>query len=174
MAITFETILYEKSGQIATITMNRRDKLNACNTKMYKEIDRALGLVEGDSDVRAFIITGAGDKAFSAGADLEELSFDNLKASTEYIKIDARTFRRIENIQQPVIAAVNGAAIGYDCKIAIVSDIAIASENFTFALPVIRYGGVHVITLGRGREILGRHRLGHMLLTGETIDAKKA
>lgn len=174
MKETFETILLEKKDQVAIVTMNRPDKLNACNTRMYKDLDRALDLIEADPEVRAVIVTGAGDRAFSAGADIEELEFANLQESREYIAIDARTFRHIENIPQPVIAAVNGAAIGYGCKIAIVSDIAIASEKAKFSLPGITIGAVHVITLGRGREVLGRKRLAHMLLTGETLDAHQA
>ena len=174
MVEEFETILYEKKGPIAVITMNRPDKLNACNTGMYKEIDRVLDLVEKDEHIRAVIITGAGDKAFSAGADLEELDFNHLKESTEYIRIDAKTFRHLEDIPQPVIAAVNGAAIGYGCKVALISDITIASENATFSLPGTTFGAVHVITLGRGREVLGRKRLAYMLLTGVTLDAHQA
>lgn len=174
MEETFETIVFEKKNQVAIVTMNRPDKLNACNTRMYRELDRALDLIERDRDIRAIIITGAGDKAFSAGADIEELEFANLQESREYIAIDARTFRHFENIRQPVIAAVNGAAIGYGCKIAIVSDITIASEKARFSLPGITIGAVHVITLGRGREVLGRKRLAHMLLTGETLDARQA
>lgn len=174
MANKFDTILLEKKRPIAIITMNRPDKLNACNTRMYKEIDRALSIIEEDAEIRAVIITGSGDKAFSAGADLDELNFQNLKESNEYIKIDAKTFRHLENIPQPVIAAVNGAAIGYGCKVAIVSDITLASETATFCLPGTTFGAVHVITLGRGREVLGRKRLSHLLLTGEKIDAHKA
>lgn len=174
MAETFETILYEKQGPVAIITMNRPDKLNACSTVMYKEIDHALDMIESDGEVRAVVITGSGDKAFSAGADLEELNFDNLKDSTEYIKIDAKAFRRLENIPQPVIAAVNGAAIGYGCKVAIVSDITIASESAKFSLPGATFGAVHVIMLGRAMEVLGRKRLSQLLLTGETIDAHQA
>ena len=174
MTEKFETILLEKKGPVATITMNRPDKLNACNTRMYKDIDRALSLIEDHGDIRAVIITGSGDKAFSAGADLEELNFQNLKQSNDYIKIDAKTFRHLENIPQPVIAAVNGAAIGYGCKVAIVSDITIASETATFCLPGATFGAVHVITLGRGREVLGRKRLAHMLLSGDKIDAHQA
>jgi enoyl-CoA hydratase/carnithine racemase len=83
-------------------------------------------------------------------------------------------FRRIESIPQPVIAAVNGYAFGYGCKIAIVSDIAIASEKAQFGLQGIKVGAVHVITLGRGRGVLGRNRLGYLILSGETIDAQKA
>jgi enoyl-CoA hydratase/carnithine racemase len=83
-------------------------------------------------------------------------------------------FRRIENIPQPVIAAVNGDAYGYGCKIAIVSDIAVASEKAKFGLQGIKVGAVHVITLGRGRDVLGRGRLGYLLLSGETIDAATA
>jgi len=174
MAKTFETILFDKKGPVATITMNRPDKLNACNTRMYKDIDQALSLIEEDAEIRAVIITGSGDKAFSAGADLEELNFQNLKQSSDYINVDAKTFRHLESIPQPVIAAVNGAAIGYGCKIAVISDITIASDTATFCLPGTTFGAVHVITLGRGREVLGRKKLANMLLTGEKIDAHKA
>lgn len=174
MANSYETIIYEKKDGFAVITMNRPDKLNACSTTMYKEMDKVLDIIEFDEDIRAVIITGAGDKAFSAGADLEELDFDNLKESTEYIRIDARTFRHLENIPQPVIAAVNGAAIGYGCKVAIISDVVIASDTAKFSLPGTTFGAVHVITLGRGLNVLGRTRLASMLLTGETLDARQA
>ncbi len=174
MATTYETILYEKKDTIAIITMNRPAKLNACNSTMYKEIDAALGVIEKDAAVRAVIITGAGDKAFSAGADLQELNFGHIGESTEYINTDASAFRHLESIPQPVIAAVNGAAIGYGCKVAIISDVTIASENATFSLPGLRFGAVHVITLGRGLNVMGRKRLSNMLFTTDTIDAHKA
>ncbi|ABB32422.1 enoyl-CoA hydratase/isomerase [Geobacter metallireducens GS-15] len=174
MTEKFETIIFEKRGAIAVITMNRPDKLNACNTVMYRELDCVLDKIESDREVQAVVITGSGDKAFSAGADLEELNFDNLRDSSEYIKVDARAFRRLENIPQPVIAAVNGAAIGYGCKVAIVSDIAIASETAKFSLPGATFGAVHVIMLGRAREVMGRKRLSQLLLTGEKIDAHEA
>ena len=170
----YETIIFEVKDGIATITMNRPDKLNACNLKMFREIDHALSLVEENDNVRVVVITGAGDRAFSAGVDFAELEFKDMKDSTDYIKLDARMFRRIENIPQPVIAAVNGYAFGYGCKIAIVSDIAIASEKAQFGLQGIKVGAVHVITLGRGRGVLGRGRLGYLLLSGKTIDAQKA
>lgn len=174
MTQKFENIIFEKKGPIAIITMNRPDKFNACSTGMYKDLDKVLDLIENDEVVRAVIITGAGDKAFSAGADIMELNFDNLKQSTEYISIDAKAFRHLENIPQPVIAAVNGAAIGYGCKVAIISDITIASEHARFSLPGATFGAVHVITLGRGMDVLGRKRLAQMLLTGEMIDAHQA
>jgi len=170
----YETILFEAKDHVATITMNRPDKLNACNVRMFREIDHALSLVEADDDIRAVVITGAGDQAFSAGVDFDELEFKDLSESTEFIRTDARVFRRIENIPQPVIAAVNGYAYGYGCKIAIVSDIAIASEKARFGLQGVKLGAVHVITLGRGRDVLSRGRLGYLLLSGETIDARKA
>lgn len=174
MAEHYTTIILDKKPPVATITMNRPERLNACNTTMYKELDHALCDIEVDKSIKAVIITGAGEKAFSAGADLEELDFADLEASTDYIKIDARTFRHLENIPQPVIAAVGGAAIGYGCKVAIISDIVVASSKATFALPGTTFGAVHVITLGRGREVINRNRLAYMLLTGESIDAHKA
>jgi len=170
----FETILYEKKSPIAIITMNRPDKLNACNTHMYKEMSGVLERIDEDQDIRAVILTGSGDKAFSAGADLEELTFANLKESREYIAIDAKAFRLLENIRQPLIAAVNGAAIGYGCKVAIISDIAIASETARFSLPGAAFGAVHMIMLGRAVNVLGRKRLSHMLLSGVTLDAAQA
>jgi len=170
----FESITYEQKGAIAIITMNRPDKLNACSTVMYKDIDRALNIIEESDEIKAVIITGVGVDAFSAGADLQELNFANMQQSRKYIDIDAKTFRHIENIPQPVIAAVNGAAIGYGCKIAIVSDITIASENAKFCLPGTSFGAVHVIMLGRALNVLGRKRLANMLLTGEMIDAHQA
>ena len=174
MVETFETILYEKKGPIGIITMNRPDKLNACNTHMYKDLVRALDMIDQDEEVRVVILTGSGDKAFSAGADLEELNFANLKESREYIAIDAKAFRCLENIRQPIIAAVNGAAIGYGCKVAIISDITIASEKAKFSLPGATFGAVHVIMLGRAMDVLGRKKLSHMLLTGNTLDAYQA
>ncbi|UCG82378.1 MAG: enoyl-CoA hydratase/isomerase family protein [Dehalococcoidia bacterium] len=173
-AAKYETILFKAKDHVATITMNRPDKLNACNIKMFQEIDHALALVEGDEDIKVVIITGAGDQSFSAGVDFDELEFKDLSESTEFIRTDARMFRRIENIPQPVIAAVNGYAYGYGCKIAVVSDIAIASESARFGLQGVKLGAVHVITLGRGRDVLSRGRLGYLLLSGETIDAQKA
>lgn len=170
----FETILLYQMDGVATITMNRPEKLNACNLKMFEEITVALKAIERDDTIRVVIITGAGDKAFSAGVDFDELDFRDLKESTDYIRTDAEMFRHIENIPQPVIAAVNGYAFGYGCKISIVSDIALASENAKFGLQGIKVGAVHMITLGRGRGVISRGRLGYLLLSGETMDAVQA
>ncbi len=174
MTQSFETLLYEQRDAVAIITMHRPDKLNACNTHMYQELTGLLSTIDQDKDIRAIIITGSGDRAFSAGADLDELDFANLRESSDYIKIDATTFRAMENVRQPVIAAVNGAAIGYGCKIAIISDITIASEKARFSLPGATFGAVHMIMLGRAREVMGRKRLAEMLMTGKMIDAETA
>ena len=170
----YETILLGTEEGVATITMNRPEKHNACSVQMFQEIDDALSTIEKDESVKAVIITGAGDQAFSAGVDFDDLEFNDLKEAHAFVAADARTFRHIENIPQPVIAAVNGYAYGYGCKIAIVSDVAIASEKARFGLQGIKVGAVHVITLGRGRDVLGRNRLGYLLLSGETIDAQQA
>lgn len=174
MSDRYDTLLVETRGAVAVVTMNRPEKLNACNTVMYRELDHALARIESSDDIRAVVMTGAGDRAFSAGADIDELNFADLKESSDYIKIDATTFRRIENIPQPVITAVNGLAIGYGCKVAIVSDITVASEKARFSLPGATFGAVHMIMLGRARDVVGRKRLSEMLLTGQMIDAKTA
>jgi len=170
----YKNIILQKESGVFTITMNRPDKLNACNMGMFSEIDQALSEAESDSEVRVVVITGAGDKAFSAGVDIEALNFKDLNGSSNWVKIDASTFRHIENVPVPVIAAVNGDAFGFGCKIAIVSDIAIASDRARFGLQGIRVGAVHMITLGRGMDVLGRQRLGYMLFSGDIIDAQKA
>jgi enoyl-CoA hydratase/carnithine racemase len=170
----YETILFDSQDQVATIVMNRPEKLNACNVTMFREIDHALGEVEQDEDVKVVVIRGAGEEAFSAGVDFKVLDFRNLKESSDYTRVDARMFRHLEAIPQPVIAAVNGHAYGYGCKIPIVCDIAIASERARFGLQGIKVGAVHVITLGRGRSVMSRNKLAYLLLSGETIDAKEA
>src|SRR4030042_6942842 len=141
----YETIIFEVKDAVATITMNRPDKLNACNLKMFREINLALSLVEYNDDVRVVVITGAGDRAFSAGVDFGELDFKDMKESSAFIRADARMFRRIENIPQPVIAAVNGYAFGYGCEIAIVSDITVASDRAQFGLQGVKGGAGHVL-----------------------------
>lgn len=172
--IPYDSILYLENNGIANITLNRPDKHNACSVRMFQEIEHALSMIGQNDSIKVVIITGAGDRAFSAGVDFDELEFKNIKESISFVEFDTAMFRRLENIPQPVIAAVNGYAYGYGCKIAIVSDISIASERAKFGLQGIRVGAVHVITLGRGRSVLSRNRLGYMLLTGETIDAHKA
>lgn len=99
MSPSFKTILYEKHGAVAVITMNRPDKLNARNTHMYKELTSLLGELDNDREIRAIVITDAGNKAFSADADMNELDFNNLRESADCIKIDATAFRAIENVR---------------------------------------------------------------------------
>jgi len=170
----YGSILVAKDNAVLTITMNRPEKMNACSLEMFTEIDKALTEAENDDDVKVVIITGAGNKAFSAGVDIEALNMDDLNAASNWVKIDAGTFRHIENIPMPVIAAVNGDAFGFGCKISIVSDFAIAADNARFGLQGIKVGAVHMIMLGRAVNVLGRQRLGYMLFTGKIIDAHKA
>lgn len=170
----YKSILVKKEDAVFTVTMNRPDKMNACSMEMFSEVDQALTEAENDDDVKVIVITGAGDKAFSAGVDIEALNMKDLKAASNWVKIDARTFRHIENVPMPVIAAVNGDAFGFGCKIPIVSDFAIASDKARFGLQGIKVGAVHMIMLGRAIDVLGRQRLGYMLFSGEIINAQKA
>jgi enoyl-CoA hydratase/carnithine racemase len=170
----FKDILLDKKDHIATITMNRPEHMNACSMNMFRELGQALTNIGNDDDIRAVVITGAGDKAFSAGVDINQLQFETLKDSEAWIKDDAAMFRLIESIPQPIISAVNGFAFGYGCKISIVSDLAIASDNAKFGLQGIKLGAVHIITLGRARGVMSRKDLAYLLLSGEVFDAQAA
>ncbi|MCH8987798.1 MAG: enoyl-CoA hydratase/isomerase family protein [Chloroflexi bacterium] len=175
--MSYENIIYERKGQIAYLTLNRPEKLNALNTDLMAEFREAMGVVEADTEVRALIITGAG-RAFSSGFDIERNS-DYMDPSTA--TVDAwrtrlqglvETFMTVWNCSKPVIAAVNGYALGGACELVQVCDIKIASDRAIMGEPEIRagFGAPLLITpysvnLAHAKELL---------LTGDTVDADEA
>lgn len=169
----YETILLEKKNQIATITFNRPDKMNAASPTVFSDLDAALTDIENDEDIRVAILTGTG-KAFSAGADVEKFEFDKIIFGIEFIENVARAFMHFEYLPKPVIAAVNGYAFGFGTGITLACDVVIASDQAKFGTKEVNWGQVPIETLLRGAEIMGKRVIGYMALTGTTFSAQEA
>ena len=175
--MSFEYLIYERKGPIAYLTLNRPEKLNALNAGLMTEFREAMAVVEADPEVRVLIITGAG-RAFSSGLDIEKTS-DSVETSTS--TVDAwrthlqglvETFMTVWNCSKPVIAAVNGYALGGACELVQVCDIKIASDRAILGEPEIRAGfgpplliTPYSVNLAHAKELL---------LTGDTVDAEEA
>ncbi|HEV2130787.1 MAG TPA: enoyl-CoA hydratase-related protein [Longimicrobiaceae bacterium] len=160
---------------IATLSINRPDKLNALNEQTIRELTEAVGEITDDDEVRGIVLTGVGQKAFVAGADIGELAKMGPVDGIEVSRLGQRVFRQIELSRKPMIAAVNGFALGGGCELALACHLRIASENAKFGLPEVKlgiipgYGG----TL-RLPRIVGKGRALELILTGEMIDAHEA
>lgn len=155
--MTMEYILYEVDGPVGMITVNRPKALNALNSQVLKELDSALDQVDTDV-VRALVLTGAGEKAFVAGADISEMSTFTKAEGEAFGKRGNDIFRRLETFPIPVIAAVNGFALGGGCELALSCDIRICSEQAVFGQPEAGLG----ITPGFG----GTQRLARVISVG--------
>jgi enoyl-CoA hydratase len=160
---------------IATITVNRPDKLNALNRETIEELGRAVAEVAERDDVRGAIVTGAGEKAFVAGADIAELAKMGPVDGVETSRLGQRVFRAIETSRKPYVAAVNGFALGGGCELALACHLRVASERAKFGLPEVKLG----IIPGYGGSIrlpriVGRGRALELILTGEMIGAEEA
>jgi enoyl-CoA hydratase len=173
--MSYSTLLYELDGGIATITINRPDKLNALNHAAINELGEAALQLAQDSAVRGAIVTGAGPKAFAAGADIGELAACNSLEAETLSRKGSAVLRRLEQCPKPVVAAVNGFALGGGCELAMACHLRIASENAKFGQPEVKLG----ITPGYGGTVrlprlVGRGRALELLLSGVTIDAREA
>src|SRR5258708_2211285 len=136
--VDFETVIYERRGHVAVITLNRPAVLNAISVQLTDELEAALDAAEGDAEIRVIVLTGAGDRAFSAGADLKELAAGLArKPSTDRGGFAGFVRRRLV---KPVIGAINGTAHGGGAAIALAGDLRVAAETPTFALPEVRRG----------------------------------
>ncbi len=170
-----ENVLIAKEGHVATITINRPKALNALSTAVLTDLNAALDEVAADQDVYALIITGAGEKSFVAGADIAEMKDKSVEEAAEYGKFGNAVFRKIETFRCPVIAAVNGFALGGGCELAMSCDIRVASENAVFGQPEVGLG----ITPGFGgtqrlARLVGAGIAKEMIYTARNIKAQRA
>lgn len=172
----FNTILFDTDEiGIATITINRPKKLNALNEEVLDELDELFKKIQGDKNIKGILITGAGDKAFVAGADIKELRELNEKSGRRASRKGQQVFQSIENTLKPVIAAVNGYALGGGAELAMACHLRIAGKNAVFGLPetglglIPGYGGTQRLT-----RIVGRARALEIVLTTRHIDAEEA
>lgn len=171
----FQTLAFDVHDRVATIRVNRPDKLNALNDETIAELDEAFALVERRDDIAGVLLTGAGTKAFVAGADIAELSTQGATDGRARAVRGQAAFWRIERCPKPVIAAVNGFALGGGCELAMACHIRIASDTAKLGQPELKLG----ITPGYGgtqrlARLVGKGRALQLLLTAEMIDAAEA
>jgi len=162
-------------GDLAIVTLDRQEKLNALNAEVFSELGAAFDSLRYDDQVRGIIVTGAGNKAFVAGADIGELAQMDALSGVQVSRTGQGIFRAIERFPKPVLAAVGGFALGGGCELALACHMRVASENARFGLPEVGlgiipgYGGT--VRLAR---LVGLGRAVEMALTGEMIDAEAA
>jgi enoyl-CoA hydratase len=172
---TFENILYDKADGIAILTMNRPRSLNALNHATLAEIEAAIREAGADDGVRGVIVTGAGEKAFAAGADISELGMLSPLAADAYSRQGQGLMNLIETLDKPVIAAVNGFALGGGCELAMACTLRVGCTTTRFGLPEVRlgiipgFGGTQRLT-----RLVGKGRALQLILTATTIDVQEA
>jgi enoyl-CoA hydratase len=171
----FKNILFAIQGPVATVTVDRPDKLNVLSIETLKELRWAIESILERADVRVAIITGTGDKAFAAGADVSELAGLNASQAKAFANVGQSLFNLIENGGKPFIAAINGYAFGGGCELALACAIRLASKNAKLGQPEIRLG---VMTGFGGSQrlvrLVGKGRAMELCLLGEPIDASVA
>lgn len=170
-----QTLSLSTEGSILTITINRESKLNALNTATLAELKEVIQSVYDDKDINGVIITGAGEKAFVAGADIGEFSQLNEMNARKFAEEGQETFQLIENCHAPVIAVVNGFALGGGCELAMACHMRVAVTTAKFGQPEVNlgilpgYGGTQRLT-----QLIGKGRAFEYLMTADMMDAQKA
>src|ERR1700755_1021702 len=173
--LALANVRYEKKGPIAYVTVNRPKVLNALNTPTWTDLKTAFEAAKTDASVHGAILTGAGDKAFIAGADISELAHVDPYEAEDSSRFGQSVLDLIENLGKPVIAAINGFALGGGCETAMACTIRIAAENAKFGQPEVKlgvipgYGGTQ-----RLARLIGKGRALQLILTGDLIDADEA
>lgn len=172
--MAYQNLAIEKKGKVAIVTVNRPGKLNALNVRTRQEILAALKDLREDDGVRVLVITGAGDKAFIAGADINEFAGKTAMEIRDIME-NSRAFDAMEDFPKPVIAMINGYALGGGCELAMACDIRIASTRAKFGQPEIKLG---IIPGGGGTQrmprLIGEGKAMELILTGDMIDASEA
>lgn len=171
----YENLLYQTANSITTITINRPSVRNALNSATMRELKSAFEQARTDAASRVIILTGSGDKAFVAGADINELAKLSPVEGRDYSLAGQAIFDFIENLGKPVIAAVNGYALGGGCELAMACTFRIASDNAMFGQPEVKlgiipgYGGTQRLS-----TLIGRGQASQLLITGEMVSAAEA
>lgn len=171
----YQTLLASLENGIYTITINRPDKLNALNKDVFTDLNTALDEIESNPEIKSVIITGSGPKAFVAGADISEFNSLNKEQAKALAKRGQDIFARIENSSKPIVAAVNGFALGGGCELAMSCHFRVASENAKFGQPEVNlglipgYGGTQRLV-----QLIGKGKAMELLMSARMIDAKEA
>ena len=175
IARMFDNLLFAREGATALVTLNRPQSLNALNTAMLVELRRAVLEAREDSGVRALVITGAGEKAFAAGADIRELAGMSPSAMQDHARHGQEVIGFVEQLGKPVIAAINGLALGGGCELAMACTVRMAADTAQLGQPEVNlglipgFGGTQRLT-----RLVGQGRALDLLLTGRSIDASEA
>ena len=173
--MTYNTLLYEKEGAIGIVTINRPASLNALNGEVYTELYQLFEEIENDAEVWVVILTGSGEKAFVAGSDITEMAPQNSLEINGFVEKARKASDRVYTMTKPVIAAINGFALGGGCELTMCCDLRIASENARFGQPEVNVG---VIPGAGGTQrlsrLIGMTRAKELIYTGDMIDASTA
>ena len=173
--MSFENLLYDCSDGIATVTVNRPKALNALNAATLKDLLGLFTAIRDDAAVKVVILTGAGEKAFVAGADIAEMQSIDALTGRQFSLLGHQVMATIEELPQPVIAAVNGFALGGGCELTLCCDIRLASENARFGQPEVNLGVIPGFGgTQRLPRLVGKGLACELLLTGDMIDAAEA
>ena len=173
--MSYQTLLTNLQNGIFTITINRPDKLNALNAQVFTDLDNAIDEVYNNTAIKSAIITGAGPKAFVAGADITEFGGLNKDEATELARRGHTVFFKIENSKKPIVAAVNGFALGGGCELAMACHFRLCSENAKFGQPEVNlglipgYGGTQRLT-----QLVGKGKSMELQMTAHLVDATEA
>ncbi len=173
--MSYQTLLTTLENGIFTITINRPDKLNALSKAVFNDLNTALDEINSNDEIKSVIITGAGLKAFVAGADISEFGGLNKEDAMAMAKKGQDTFLRIENSSKPIVAAVNGFALGGGCELAMSCHFRVASENAKFGQPEVNlglipgYGGTQRLV-----QLIGKGKAMELLMSAHMIDAAEA
>jgi enoyl-CoA hydratase len=171
----FDNLLLDHDGRVAIITINRPQVLNALNAATLDELGRALLQLQGDDSVRVVVITGAGEKSFVAGADINELAVQSPISGRERARAGQQVFALIENLGKPVIAAINGFALGGGCELAMACTLRLAADTARLGQPEINLGILPgYAATQRLPRLVGKGRALEMILTGAVITAAEA
>ena len=170
-----QNILFERQGDIGIVTINRPKVLNALNKETMRELKTLVEQIAVDQEIGVVIVTGSGDKSFVAGADITEMQPLSALEGRQWGKFSQGVFNALENLPQPVIAAVNGFALGGGCELAMSCDIRIASEKAKFGQPEVLLGVIPGFAgTQRLPRLIGKGRAKELLFTGKQIDAMEA